>query len=169
MLLEILVVAFLGGFLALTLVYQIFTQRLLWVVWRWDVFRLLPNYRLFFAMPRDLRLCVRDRSASGAVTAWREIPLGSERPWYQAVWHPQDLVPQVLSSLVEDVVTLVEAPSVPAERLPQSVSYYGLWHYLVHLDPTAPGVARQCKIEEAVDMAVPQPPRVVYTSEWHRL
>jgi hypothetical protein len=169
MLLEIFVVAFLGSFLVLTLVYQIFTQRLLWVVWRWDVFRLLPNYRLFFAMPRDLRLYVRDRSASGALTAWREIPLWSERPWYQAVWHPQGLVPHVLSSLVEQLVTLAEAGRMPSDRLPKSVPYYGLWHCLRHLAPTGLGTERQFKIAEAHGYGSTQSARPVYTSEFHLL
>src|SRR5881409_2946772 len=127
--LEIFIVTTLASFVLLMLVYQIFTYRLLRIVRRWDVFRMLPNYRLFVVIPRDLQLYIRDRLASGELTAWREIPLWSARPWYQAVWHPQHLVPQVLSSLVEDLVRLAEARSVPPARLLQSVPYSGLWHY----------------------------------------
>ena len=87
--LEIFIVTTLGSFVLLTLVYQIFTYRLLRIVRRWDVFRMLPNYRLFVVIPRDLQLYIRDRLASGELTAWREIPLWSARPWYQAVWHHQ--------------------------------------------------------------------------------
>ena len=80
--LEIFIVTALGSFVLLTLVYQIFTYRLLRIVRRWDVFRMLPNYRLFVVIPRDLQLYIRDRLASGELTAWREIPLWSARPWY---------------------------------------------------------------------------------------
>jgi hypothetical protein len=165
--LEIGIVALLGSFGVLTFVHQIFTYRLLRVVQRWDVFCLLPNYHLFFAIPRDLRLSIRDRLPAGALTAWRGIPLRSPQPWYQAVWHPQDLAPQVPSSLVEDLVMLVEAPHVPAERLPHNIEYKGLWNYLEHLDPTRPWVARQYSIEEAAGRAALQTLKVVYISAWH--
>jgi len=103
------------------------------------------------------------------VTAWREIPLWSERPWYRAVWHPQHLAPNVLSSLVEQIVTLVEDGQVSADRLLKSVPYRGLWHCLRHLAPTGSGTARQFKIAEARGYGSFESPRPVYTSEFHPL
>ncbi len=56
---------------------------------RHDAGGLLPDWALF-AKPRieDFVLLRRDLLRDGTLTSWRELDIGEERRWYNALWNP---------------------------------------------------------------------------------
>ena len=170
MTLDYVIIGVLTLWCAVIIAYQCFTFRLLPWVWRWDVFRVLPSYRLFTDVPRDLRLFVRDRLAIGTVTPWQELALSSPRHGWHGVWHPERLVPHVRSSLVENLVAVVERQPIHRRLGPeQTVIYRGLVHALHTLPDAADPAARQFRIVEGEGFASAGSTRIVFTSNFHPL
>lgn len=58
---------------------------------RWDVFSLLPGWRLFEgpAAGPDLSLLVRVVHRDGRLSGWEQVPIWLPKPRTAWVWHPQ--------------------------------------------------------------------------------
>lgn len=170
---EYIIISTLALAFAITVMYQLFTRQLAPWVWRWDVCRILPSYRLFSSIPRDFRLYYRDRLQNGTLTPWQEIKIGlySRWTWWHAVWHPQHLVPSVYTTLVDDMVRLAECwgESQHLASLEKTVIYQGLAHVIRHVSHDTSAVARQFKIEEAYGHVSTRSSQVVFVSAFHAL
>jgi hypothetical protein len=168
---EAIILIILGAWLAATLLYQIFIIRLRPYTWRWDVFRVLPSYHLFAAVPRDFRLSYRDCLINGELTPWREIALFSSWHWRHAFWHPGQLAPGVLSSLVENLVESLEDWETPPgeEKIARWLDHQGLLHYVRFISTSANAKERQFRIEETGGHLDSRPIREWYCSPFYPL
>lgn len=145
---------------------------------RFDVFGLVPLFTFFAPNPghSDQHLLYRDRSASGAVGEWVEIPLVDARRWYSVVWGPDKREKKILADAINSLMTSVERQSrsgVDATDLQYylmlSVPYLTLLNVVVQR-PAAPDVThRQFVVAETFGLAAPRKLVPLFSSPFHAL
>ncbi len=168
--LETSIVALLALWLLATVVYQGFTRQLQGITGRWDIFRLLPSYRLFTGHPRDFRLFYRDQMVAGEVTHWQEISLARTFAWHHALYHPTSAVTGMRAALVGELVLHCERKRLATEeqRISQGFLYVAVKRIVLAAAPAdplmPPGVQRQFKLVEGGGHLNTQPTIVCYCS-----
>lgn len=160
--LEIIIVFVLAAWFAATVFYQMFPARLGVYTARFDIFRLLPSFRLFDGKGRDLSLFYRERLSNGEIGEWRKIPLFERRRWFNFLWNHESLTVEQLASLTDDLANLSAVKSDVSERF----IYRGISRILFRrASPDA--VAGQFRIDE--NNAENASEKTVFCSEFHQL
>ena len=167
---EWLVISLLALWFGATIAYQIWQVRLFSLVRRFDVFRVLPSWRLFPGIAPDSRLYFRDRDALGTVDLWREVPVSrSQRPW-RALWNPDLLFPDAQLSYLEYLTIAVRSRSQPsAAKIRSGAAWQALWIIAAEQPLPINTVARQFEVRERPLGTTPASETTVYTSDFEPL
>ena len=167
---EWLVVSLLGLWFAATVAYQIWFLPLLPWVRRFDIFRVLPSWRLFPSIFKDLRLYYRDRNDSGTISEWKLIPmLRSRKPW-RALWNPDLIYPDAQLSYMEFLVAILGLPFPPDhDKIQLSVSARALGIIAANQPAADRAITRQFEMREAPLGDARESEGIVYTSSFEPL
>jgi hypothetical protein len=140
--------------LAVAMLYTLFNQQLSPYTQRWDLFRWISSYQLFSGSPRTFKLFYRERGGDDEITSWRNIPLTSSPKWYHAVWFPEDLVLKNIQSVIDSLVSFIEARqnTEALNRIRERFMYKTICRYVQGFADAKYSVERQFKIEEVKRM-----------------
>lgn len=165
---EALLVVVMGIWLLATVVYQVFQRRLARYTRRWDIFRWLPAYDLFAGTPRTLQLFYRDQLVDGSLTEWCEVELCCKHRWHHAFWHPGGRRLDVVASLVDDLIKIIEKPQPPRGKdLSERFVYLSILRFVLCLPRAEETTARQFKIEQSEGYIAIHPATQLFCSEIH--
>ncbi len=162
---EWLVLLLLAAWFVVTVGYQLCFTRLAPVLARWDVFRIVPSWRLYTSLPTNLRLYYRDRDAAGNIGDWQALPNArSQRPW-RALFNPELFAADARISFAEMLAERLRT-ALPPERVVTTVAWRALWQ-CVAMAASAPGtVARQFELREQLLTPADAPETRLHTSEF---
>ena len=163
-----IVSVFVLWFLA-TAFYQLFITRLMKYTRRWDIFRLIPAFSLFARTPRDFRLFYRDCNQTGVLTGWKEIPLFHKRQWHHFIWNPRYFVISVITSSVDEMVSVLERKSQKGKKMSERFIYQTILRYVLRFPKSEENISRQFKIEEAFGFITTEEAKELFVSEYHAL
>ena len=162
---EWLVVALLAAWFGVSMAYQLFLRRLMSVLARWDVFRVVPSWHLYSAIPKARRLYFRDRDAVGRTGDWQEIRLPRSRRAARALFNPDLFAADAVLSLMEFLCEAVKQVPPAPERLVNSVGWRGVWLCAAAQPRAVEVIARQFEVREQALTLGAQEERV-YASEF---
>ena len=97
--------------LALTVSCQFEHHTVTQFVRTFDVLNLIPIWTFFAPNPgkQDYHLLYRDKTRGDAVGDWIEVDLQEERHLLSCLWNPDKRDKKVLSDVVQDLITLLQA------------------------------------------------------------
>jgi len=102
---------FLLIWLALTVSCQFETHRITQFIRAFDVLNLIPLWTFFAPNPgkQDYHLLYRDKEQGDTVGDWIEVDLHEERHLLSCFWNPDKRDKKVLSDVVQDLITMLQA------------------------------------------------------------
>ena len=166
--LETLLIAVMALWLLLTIVYQVFPRQLAPYTQRWDLFRWLPAYDLFAGTPRTLQLSFRDQLVDGSMTDWCAIEICSKHRWRHAIWHPEGRRLDVVGSLVDDLIKIIENQSSSRSKgVSDRFVYLGILRFVLCLPRAERVTGRQFKIEQSEGYIATRPSKQLFCSRIH--
>jgi hypothetical protein len=138
-------------------------------LYRWDLFHLLPNWRLFAPRPmrRDSIYFRRFRLEGGNQTNWQQLDERVGHPYLAAIWNPGARMKKILIDLSRSFM----AGRSDEERFygMSSPSYIAvLWHFSHDGAPRGANAVQFC-IVSARDYDPDCKPAVVFCSPYHRI
>ncbi len=165
-----LVVCFLGGWLGLSLVYQLFMHRLRPYVRRFDIFWVLPAYRFFEKRPDYFILSYRDRSRNGVESPWQDLQFQRPARWYTFLWHPQFIPSDTIVVSMEHFADMMawEKP-LPMKHIQPQFPYQALLRYVTQYSSPPQGQARQFRILRGAQHFEDDSDTVIFVSDYHDL
>ena len=164
------VMSLLGGWLGLTLVYQLFMPRLRHYVRRFDILWVLPAFRFFEAWPADFVLSYRDRCRNGVESPWQDLHFQRPARWYTALWHPHFIPSDTIVVLMEHFADMMawEKP-LPMKHIQPQFPYQALLRYVIQYPSPPQGQARQFRILRAAEPLSGASDTVIFVSGYHEL
>jgi hypothetical protein len=99
---------------------------------RYDACSLIPRWHFFAPRPsmQDFHLVYRDRSASGGVSPWHEVPAATSHPLASPVWNPGRRHNKALFDAVQALLKLSERAGGRERELQLTVPYIALLTYV---------------------------------------
>ena len=127
-LLELSLTCVLIIFFISTLIYQIFLKQLAPYMARYDLLRLLPAYRLFDSILPNPTVIYRFDSN----TDWQLVQLHSPFRWWHLFWHPQHIVPDIVSTLIEWLLEMTEQqPPYTPQQIQSTLTFKLLQQHII--------------------------------------
>ena len=164
------VIGLLAGWFSATVLYQIFTPRLMRLTRRYNLSRVLPSFRFFAERPRCLFLAYRDSLAGGTMGPWHELHFQRRQTWLSAFWHPAFITSDVARTCIEHLVPLVERdPPLRPGVIRTSFPFRAVQHYLRQHEHPAESQGRQFRILENDGHFSDAPSTVLFTSQLARV
>ena len=163
-----LVVGLLGGWLGLSVAYQLFMKRLGPYVYRFDIFSVLPAFRFFEAAPPYFILSYRDRFESGVEGPWQDLHFRRPARWHIPLWHPQFIPSNTTGRLMIDFAALMELEErPPMPRIQAHFPYQMLQRYIAGYPSTPSMQARQFRILRGTAYFEDKKNTLVFLSAYH--
>lgn len=143
---------------------------------RWDRLHLvIPDWRFFAPNPgvHDHHLLMRDRTADGEVTGWREISSVEQRTVLHALWHPHRRAEKTVFDATAELLRYIgqhgriTGHADPTVQL--SVPYLTLLSYVSSRRHHPDAAQTQFVIAISGGFDEDDEPMMVFLSEWHPL
>jgi hypothetical protein len=137
------------------------------LVRRWDFLSLVPEWK-FFARPpqQDYHLLYRDVALDGSVTGWKEVSVAEPRAWWNFLWNPGRRARKAFFDVITEAARHCHAQLGGVEA---SVPYLTLLNYISNLPRAIPAQFTQFAILTSPTTGLAREPRVLLTSNAHRL
>lgn len=166
---EWLAALFLGGWLAVSALYQ--TKRVTWVnrlKYR-DLFALIPSWTFFAPNPgtTDTNLLYRDRLQDGSTTVWREVRWESR--FTRFLWNPNKRLQKGITDMARGAQQAANTHREHAERLLIDPSFLGLLNFVSHLEHSPLTERTQFCVARSYGADATQEASVEFVSNFHRI
>lgn len=164
--LEICIICIFAFSLIANFLYVIFNRQLGKYTARWDIFRLISSYQLFDLSPGTLGLFYRDQLPSNEFTKWKEIPFIMPKKWYHLILFPENFVPDVIFTYVDDLSKANDL-KIEKQKVVKSFIYRTLLNYILRFPKAENATARQFKIIETQGFLDTKKDKDLFLSELH--